>query len=316
MKAIDTKDKEIRQSKLHIHPEIKNLMHEIDVNVKRLVDEVRFILKYRVIFRGRGLEFEGLREYTPSDDASMIDWKISRRVSTSKKINKLYVRVYEEERDLNIYVLLDTSETMIFGTQDKLKTEYASVIAGSLVYTAIEVGDKAGIGMFSNRIHKNILPSKASDQYYRILRELSNQKNYGGGCDLYSSLKTASSALDSRSILFIISDFINVGDEWGDLLKGASSKFEGVLGIMVRDIRDSFIPDDLGNFRMSDPITKSVTDVNLDKIREKYQQEAEKQEKNIERIFKESHAGFIKCYTNEPFVNPLVKWFSMWGAGR
>ncbi len=296
MKAIDIKDKEIRQSKLHIHPEMKNLMHEIDVNVKRLVDEVRFILKYRVIFRGRGMEFEGLREYTPSDDASMIDWKISRRVSTSKKIDNLYVRVYEEERDLNIFVLLDTSETMIFGTQDKLKTEYASVIAGSLIYTAIEVGDKAGIGMFSDRIHKNILPSKASDQYYRILRELSNQKNYGGGCDLYSSLKTATSSLDSRSILFIVSDFINVGDKWEDLLKAASSKFEGVLGIMVRDI--------------------SVTDVNLDRIREKYRLEAEKQEKNIGRIFKDAHAGFIKCYTNEPFVNPLVKWFSMWGAGR
>ncbi len=316
MNTRDTKDKEIRQSKLYIHPEIRNLMQEIDVNVRRLVDEVRFILKYKVIFRGRGLEFEGLREYTTSDDSSMIDWKISRRVSSSKKLDKLYVRVYEEERDLNIFVLIDTSETMLFGTQDKLKTEYASVIAGTLVYTAIEVGDKAGIAMFSDNVHKLILPSKSSDQYYRVLRELSNPENYGGKCSLYSALKTATSALDSRSMLFIVSDFISVGDDWEDLLKAASSKFEGVLGIMVRDIRDSYIPDDLGNFRMSDPISKSATCVDLDKIREKYRLETEKQEKNIERIFTKTHAGFIKCYTHDPFINPLVKWFNLWGMGR
>ncbi len=316
MNTRDIKDKEIRQSKLYIHPEIRNLMQEIDVNVRRLVDEVRFILKYKVIFRGRGLEFEGLREYTTSDDASMIDWKISRRVSSSKKLDKLYVRVYEEERDLNIFVLIDTSETMLFGTQDKLKTEYASVIAGTLVYTAIEVGDKAGIAMFSDSVHKLIPPSKSSDQYYRVLKELSNPENYGGKCSLYSALKTATATLDPKSILFIVSDFISIGNDWEDLLKAASSKFEGVLGIMVRDIRDSHIPDNLGYFRMSDPIFKSATDVDLDKIREKYRLEAEKQEKNIERIFTKTHAGFIKCYTHDPFINPLVKWFNLWGTGR
>ncbi len=316
MNTRDTKDKDIRQSKLYIHPEIRNLMHEIDVNVRRLVDEARFILKYKVIFRGRGLEFEGLREYTTSDDASMIDWKISRRVSTSKKLDKLYVRVYEEERDLNIFVLLDTSETMLFGTQDKLKTDYASVIAGTLIYTAIEVGDKAGIAMFSGDVHKLIPPSKSTDQYYRVLRELSNPKNYGGKCSLYSALKTTTATLDPKSILFIVSDFISVGDDWEDLLKAASSKFEGVLGIMVRDIRDSHIPGNLGYFRMSDPIFKSATDVDLDKIRQKYRLETEKQEKNIEKIFTKTHAGFIKCYTHEPFVNPLIKWFNLWGTGR
>lgn len=307
----------IENRKLAIPPEMRQLMLDVDLNVRRLIDTVRFILKYKIIFRGRGLEFEGLREYSTTDDASMIDWKISRRVSSSKKVDKLYVRIYEEERDLNIFVLLDTSETMRFGTQEKLKCEYASVLAGTLIYTAIEVGDKAGIGMYSDGFNKVMLPSKTSDQYYRILRELANPVNYGGvKSDLALPLRAATAALDRKSIIFIISDFIGVGSEWEDVLKGASAKFEGVLGIMVRDVRDSFIPEGLGNFRLRDPLTGSVTEVDFDSIRSKFEKEALEQERHIEEIFKKNHSGFIKCYTNEPFINPLIKWFNLWGTGR
>ncbi len=316
MNATDTKDKKGTAKTKTMDPEVKRLMQEIDANVKRLIDEVRFILKYRVIFRGRGLEFESLREYSPTDDASLIDWKISRRVSASKKIDKLYIKIYDEERDLNIFVLMDTSETMLFGTKDRLKSEYAAILAGTLIYTAIEVGDNAGLGMFNETLHTAILPSKSTAQYYISLKEMVNPKNYGGKCNLYNPLKRAIAALDRRSVLFIVSDFIGVGEGWEDLLKTASSKFEGVLGIMVRDERDSFIPQELGNFRLSDPLSKSVTEVDFDKIRKKFQIEAEAQEKRIEKIFAESNAGFIKCYTHEPFIKPLMKWFNLWGVSR
>ncbi|MFH1127671.1 MAG: DUF58 domain-containing protein [archaeon] len=313
---IEERKKIIESGRTSIPPEMRNLMLEIDMNVRKLVSTVRFILKYKVIFRGRGIEFEGLREYSSTDDASLIDWKVSRRVSTTKKVENLYIRVYEEERDLSLFVLLDTSGTMVFGTGDKLKSEYASVLAGTLIYTAIEVGDKAGMGMFSDKLHKVLLPSKASDQYYRILKELSKPTNYGGKCDLYNAIRIATAALDRKSILFIISDFIGVGYDWEDILKGAAAKFDGVLGIMLLDVRDSFIPKDLGNFRMSDPLTGSVTEVDLDRYRERYQIEAEAHEKKIESLFTQSHAGFIKCYTNESFTKPLLKWFNMWSMGR
>lgn len=315
-KEREEREKNIELSRNSIPPEIKKLMQEVDYNVKKLIDAVRFILKYKVIFRGRGLEFEGLREYTSTDDASLIDWKVSRRVSSTNKVEKLYIRVYEEERDLSLFVLLDTSESMLFGTGNKLKSEYASVLAGALIFTAIEVGDMAGIGMFNEKLHKVLMPSKSTTQYYRILKELVNPDNYGGGCDLYPALKTSTAALGQKTILFIISDFIGVGKDWESILKGASAKFDGVLGIMLRDRRDSFIPEDLGNFRLSDPLTGSKTNVDFDKIREKYNLEAEKQEKNIESIFTQSHAGFIKCYTDESFTKPIVKWFNLWAMGR
>ncbi|HEC92619.1 MAG TPA: DUF58 domain-containing protein [Candidatus Atribacteria bacterium] len=102
------------------------LMKEVDINVKKLIELFRFILKYRIIFRGSGIEFAGLREYTPEDDASRIDWKSSARTG------KIYVKIFEEERDLDLFLLVDVSNSMLFGTAEKLKSEYATILAATI----------------------------------------------------------------------------------------------------------------------------------------------------------------------------------------
>ncbi|NOR84748.1 DUF58 domain-containing protein [archaeon] len=299
-----------------IPPEIKNLMQEVDANVKKLIDIFRFVLKYKIIFKGQGVEFAGIRQYTESDDAKMIDWKVSARMSTSGKIDKLYVKIYEEERDLDVMVLLDTSSSMLFGSQDKLKHEYAAILAATIIYAATETGDNAGLAMFNEKVHKFIPPSKESIQYYRVLETLVNKKNYGGSKNLKNAIKYATKIGRGRTMLFIISDFISCGDDWDDALKSAAAKFDGVLGIMLRDIRDSYLPEGAGHFRLSDPFSEHISETNLDKIKHKFETLAAKQEKDVELTFHKSKAGFIKYYTKDPFIKSLMNWFELWGSGR
>lgn len=313
----EKKNEDVMETK-GVDPEIRKLMIEIDTEVKKLVDIFRFVLKYRIVFRGRGVEFAGIRKYLPTDDASLIDWKVSARMSTSGKLDKLYVKIYEEERDLDVIILLDVSDTMLFGTQEKLKSEYAMLLTGTIAHAAIDVGDNTALIMFNEGTKKLIPPAKGALQYFKILKELVDKDNWGGKKDVGRIVnEIVKTTTNNRTFLFIISDFISTDDSWQEDLQSAVAKFDGVLGIMVRDLRDSELPEDVGNFRFSNPFDGSiVTDTNIDKVRERFNKLAREQEEMIERMFKQSGAGFIKYRTDQTFVVPIMEWFSLWGAGR
>ncbi|NPA38788.1 MAG: DUF58 domain-containing protein [Candidatus Nanohaloarchaeota archaeon] len=295
--------------------EVKKLIIEINTEVKKIIDLFRIILKYKMVLRGRGIEFADIRKYLPTDDASLIDWKVSARMSTSGKLDRLFVKVYEEERDLDVILLIDASATMDFGTQERLKREYVSLLAGTLSTASIEAGDKVGMVMFNDTI-KYIPPERSDVQTIRILAELVKKENWKGGKNLAEAINFALKTTTNRSFLFIISDFISIGDDWIEPLRAASVKFDGVLGIMIRDVRDSYLPKGVGYFRLKDPITGKVTEANLDKIKSKFEKLAKEQEEYVEKKFHESGAGFVKYYTNENFVKTLIKWFDLWGTGR
>jgi len=285
---------------------VDELMREIDINVKELIDVFKFSLKYRILFKGSGLEFAGLKEYVPGqDDASKIDWKASLRSKT------LYIKQFEEERDLDVYLLLDTSSSMLFGSQERLKSEYAAVLAGAIIYAAIEAGDNVGYALFNDKIVHAVPPQKGNEQYYRALQFMADPRNYGGGCNLEQALNYLLNNLRSKTILFIISDFIGIGDAWEDSLKMTSGKLDRVLGVMLRDVRDSTLPEGVGNIRLSDPFGKKGELINLDKVREEYNRLAAEQEKRVEQIFTDSRALFAKIYTTESFVKPLVRYIEL-----
>ena len=285
---------------------IDELMNEVDANVKKLVEIFAFLLKYRVLFKGTGIEFVGLREYVPGqDDATKIDWKASLRAQ------RLFIKQYEEERDLDIFVLLDSSASMLFGTQKKLKSEYAAVVAGAIVFSAIETGDNVGFAMFNEKVEPFLTPSQDPSQYYNILSFMVNPKYYGGKCDLKDSLLFLLNNLEEKTVLFIISDFIGIGNNWKSPLKMVSAKINRVVGIMVRDLRDSFLPHGTGYIRFKDPFSENFITVNLDNIRIKYEKLAARQERNIEKAFLEAKAGFVKIYTHEPFVEPLIRYLQL-----
>ena len=282
--------------------EINELVEEIDKSVRGFVDVFTFLLKYRILFRGTGLEFAGYKEYVPGeDDASKIDWK------ASLKSQKIYVKQYEEERNLNIFVLFDSSSSMLFGTQEKLKSEYAAIIAGTLAFAGVEVGDNIGFAMFNDKIVNFLEPIQDISQYYQILRLLADKKNYGGACNMKEALSFVINNVHERTALFIISDFIGVGNIEDDI-KVCAGKFDRVFGLMVRDPRDESLPGDLGYISFSDPFSNKVVTINVDKIREKFEIEAKKQAQYIERVFLDSGAGFIKIYTDKPFAESIIKY--------
>jgi len=286
--------------------DIKDLMDKIDVNVRRLIEIFDFIFKYKIIVKGKGLDFAGLKEYVPGeDDASRIDWKSSLRTQ------RLYVKIFEEERDLDIFVLLDTSASMLFGTQKMFKSEYASIIAGTIGFSALETGDNFGFAFFNDKIKNLIEPSQDISNYYLLLKFLVLPNTFGGKCNLGEALKFLIENLQEKTVLFIISDFIGLDKEWKDAVKVASAKFERVIGIMVRDPRDTFLDKHIGYVRFKDPFSNKVVTVNVDKIKEKFEELALAQEKDVENTFLDVNAGFIKVYTNQEFIEPLIKYLEL-----
>ena len=285
---------------------VQELVNEVDIRVKKLVEIFAFILKYKILLKGTGLDFAGLREYVPGeDDAKRIDWTASLRTQ------RLLIKQFEEERDLDIFILLDTSSSMLFGTQKYLKSEYSAIIAGVLSFAALETGDNVGFAMFNDKVTKFLEPSQDMSRYYLMLTLMVDPENWGGGCNLAEALKFLLEKLRERTILFIISDFIGVGEGWEDSLKMISAKLDRVFGIMIRDLRDTYLPKGAGYMRFRDPFTGKVKTVNVDKVRKKFEELAKKQEEHVEKTFLSSKAAFIKIYTHQPFIEPLIKYLQM-----
>ena len=296
------KDKYIKTDKQKRAEEIEELVEEVDRSVHGFVDVFTFLLKYRILFRSTGLEFAGYREYNPGeDDASKIDWK------ASLKSQKIYVKQYEEERNLNLFILFDSSSSMLFGTQDKLKSEYAAIIAATLSFAGVEVGDNIGFAMFNDKIINFLEPVQDISQYYQILRLLVDKKNYGGSCKMQEALSFVLNNVHEKTALFIISDFIGVNDIT-DGIKMCAGKFNRVFGLMIRDPRDESLPEGLGYISLSDPFSNKILTINTDKIREKFEIEAKKQVETIERTFLDAGAGFIKISTDKHFAEAIIKY--------
>lgn len=289
--------------------DVKELMHEIDKKVHRLTETFEFVLKYRELFRGVGLEFAQLKEYVPGeDDASRIDWKASMRG------DDIYVKEYEEDRNLDVIVLVDVSSSMDFGTQNRMKHEYATVIAGSLIRAGIQVGDNVGFGMFSDEMVKFLKPTNAQSQYHRSINLMADRDLHGGKANLEEALSLVLNTVDENSYLFIISDFIGLEGDWVNELKMVSGKLRGIMGIMVRDLRDEKIPDDSGRFRLKDPHTGNIMVVNLSKIKDEFEEKAKEQSDFVKNAFKRSNSDVIKVFTEDMFTKKVAKTLELRGS--
>jgi len=284
------------------------LLKSVDAEVKRVSRLFQFILKYKQQFQPSGVEFSGLRQYLVTDDASRIDWKHSAAGPD------LYVKQYEEEKNMDTFILLDASETMRFGTAEKTKSEYASVVASSIAYASVDAGLDVGIAIYGGGNKRIMNPNGGDEQYRKILHEVTKEDNYGGTFDLEKSLNDVIAKIKDDTVVFVVSDFIDVEGEWKSTVKVASEKFRHVMGIMVRDLRDYKLPAD-GNFRLESPEGDEEMVVNTNRIKEKFNEEAEQQEKDIEEMVKGSGAGFLKIDTRDDFSGKFATYFDEEGEG-
>jgi len=286
-----------RKLNIDIVPSIRKL----EIVTKGLI-QTKGIGSYKSVFRGKGLDFSEYRPYDRNDDASLIDWKASMRA------NELLIRQYEEERDLNVFFVVDCSSGMIFGSTDKLKNEYAAEIVISLAFTILEVGDSVGLVMFNDKIMKKVYPGKGRGQFYSVVRELTNPENYGGGFDFENISDFILNYLKESTVVIIVSDFVGLSESSIESIKLITNKYDTV-GIMVRDPRDKVLPEDVGQVVIEDPYSNKSLLIEPKLIKEVFEEEIKRQEKWIKDSFLKNKSDFLSLTTDKSFIKPVIGLF-------
>lgn len=256
---------------------------------------------YSSIFKGSGIEFESFSVYTPDQDSKNIDWK------ASAKSEKTLMRNYVEERDIDCFILMDSSSSMFFSSTNKMKCEYAAELVNSLAFAIIASGDKSGIFMSSKEKQINIPPKSGKKNYFMILNELTNGENYGGARNILFPLELLFKSKD-KGILFIVSDFLNATDEELEMISLLKDKFV-IFVLMIRDRRERFLPKDLNAVVIEDIEQKKSIVVNLQSVRQEYEETMRKNEIKLEQFFLRHDVNFEKFYTHEQFENKLFGFF-------
>ena len=255
-----------------------------------------------VLFRGKGLEFEKYRQFTPDDDAQMIDWKATLRA------HKMLVKMYSEEQNKDIITFFDVSSSMSYSSIGKLKNEYAAELIASLVLNIVEAGDNAGLIMFNEKIVKVMPPLSGIGQYHNIMSMLSNPKLYDGKFNLVRSLYQLMGVLKRQAIILLVSDFIGLSGEWKRALEIMSTKFE-LIGIMVRDPADNKLPLAKAQIVTSDPFSDEELLVDPLRVAEEYERINQERIREIQILFRKMRSDLLILQTDQDFAGPVRKFF-------
>ena len=278
-----------------------DLTTKVDTEVKKVADTFMFALKYAEEFQASGIEFSDLRQYQTSDDASRIDWK------NSASTQDLYVKEYEEEKDMDVFIILDASDSMMFGTADKMKSEYAAIVSAAIAYASTDAGINVGFGIYADN-EMTMLPEGGQVQYQKILLEVTNFDNYGGEFNLEHALNSVIGQIKENTAIFIISDFLDAKGDWKSKMLVASKKFRHVMNVMVRDLRDYKLPEN-GNMRFENASGEKQLVVNTGKVREEFNEQALEDEEEIINKAEAAGASMIKIDTRDKFSARFAEYF-------
>jgi uncharacterized protein (DUF58 family) len=244
-----------------IPKEILRKVRHIEIRTRGLVNDL-FGGEYHSVFKGRGMTFSEVREYQPGDDIRLIDWNVTARS------NQTHVKVFEEERELTVYLVVDISSSGVFGSTNKFKKDIGTEIAAVLGFSAIKNKDKVGVILFSNEVEKYIPPKKGRSHVLRVIRELLYYKPKNSGTSISNVLDFLLKVAKRKSVVFIISDFID--DNYLKQLRMINQKHD-VIGIRVYDPAELEFPD-IGHKKIHDPETGESfwIDTRKSKERESY----------------------------------------------
>lgn len=280
--------------------ELLKKVRKIEIKARGLTRQV-FAGEYHSAFKGRGISFSEVREYQYGDDIRSIDWNVTAR------FNHPYVKVFEEERELTVMLLVDVSGSGNFGTRGSLKREQITEIAAVLAFSAINNNDKIGVMFFSDRVEKFISPQKGKKHILRIIRELLDFEPNSTKTSLDEPLRYLTNAIKKKCTAFIISDFIAPGFERS--LRIASNKHD-IVGLRVSDKMEKEIPD-LGLVYLDDPETgkRIWLDTSLKSVRLKIRDSWEKDSRQLKDVFAKCGVDNINIFTGDDYVRPLINLF-------
>ncbi len=283
--------------------DILKQVRKIEIKTRGLSNDI-FAGHYHSAFKGRGMAFSEVREYRPGDDVRDIDWNVTARS------RKPHIKIYEEERELTMMLLVDVSGSRMFGTTDKLKKNIATEIAATLAFSAAQNNDKVGCLFFSDRIEKFIPPKKGRSHILMIIRELIEFTPQDTTTNMAEPLRFLTNALKKRCTTFMLSDFIdNDVKTFEDALKIASSKHD-IAGIRIYDPRETELPD-IGIVELKDAETgrKVWTDTSSPTIRETYRRNWEESSRQVDTVMKRCRVDSVAVATDEDYVKSLIKLF-------
>ncbi|OGF63296.1 MAG: hypothetical protein A2Y62_00495 [Candidatus Fischerbacteria bacterium RBG_13_37_8] len=283
-----------------IPKEILRKVKRLEITTRGLVNDV-FSGEYHSVFKGRGMDFTEVREYSLGDDVRSIDWNVTARMGHP------YVKIFQEERELTVMLMVDVSSSGDFGSYEQMKGEIATEICALLAFSAIKNNDKVGLIIFTDRVEKYIPPKKGKTHVLRVLRELLYHKPQGMRTDIGEALEFMNRVAKRRSVVFLVSDFISKGYE--KALRIANKKHD-VVAITVMDPREIELPN-VGFVELEDAETGEIFLLNTQdrRIRESFAQAAGGKRQEREKIFKSINIDHIDIYTNKPYFEPLMRFF-------
>jgi uncharacterized protein (DUF58 family) len=285
-----------------IPKEVLRKVRQIQITTRHMVNDV-LAGDYQSAFRGRGMEFEEVREYQPGDEVRSIDWNVTARMGHP------YVKRYVEERELTVMLLVDMSSSGKFGTTDRLKQEVTAELCAVLAFSAIIHNDKVGVILFTDAIEKFIPPKKGPKHVLRVIRELLYHEPKGSGTDIAAALEYLNKITRRRAVVFLVSDFLSEGYE-RDLQ--ISSKRHDLIPITITDPREVEFPK-IGLIELEDAETgeRVVVDFRSLRARREYASGARSDYQSRKEMFRSVGIDSIDVVTDKPYIHEILKFFRM-----
>lgn len=285
-----------------IPKEILDKVRRIHIYTSHMVNNV-FAGEYESVFKGRGMEFDEVREYQPGDEVRTIDWNVTARMGHP------YVKRFVEERELSVMLLVDISRSGWFGTINRTKTELAAELAAVLAFSAIRNKDKVGLILFTDKVEKFIPPRKGVRHVLRVIRELLYFKPVGHGTDITCALEYLNKVTIRRTVTFLISDFLTSG--YQKALQIANKRHD-IIAILIEDPREREFPP-IGIVELEDLETAEsiLIDTRDRMLRDEYNRLTNKNKEEILSIFRKAGVDCIQVDTKKPYIEALMRFFRM-----
>ncbi|MCX5698418.1 MAG: DUF58 domain-containing protein [Candidatus Omnitrophica bacterium] len=283
-----------------IPKEILRQIRRIQIITSRMVTDV-FAGQYMSVFKGKGMEFYEVREYSPGDEIRSIDWNVTARSG------HLFVKKFVEERELTVMLLLDMSASAYFGTAEQLKIQLAAKLCSLLAFSAIKNNDKVGFIAFTDRIEKFIPPRKGISHVLRVIREALYFKPLGTGTNISLALEYLNRVTTRKAVTFIISDFFS--PDFKKMLAVANKRHD-IIAVTITDPRELEFPD-IGLVQLFDPEKKRdfILDTSDQGLRQEYARKNQQRIKERELLFQSLHVDNIDVRTDIPYSQSLLKFF-------
>jgi uncharacterized protein (DUF58 family) len=285
-----------------IKKEILKKIRNIHIRTNYMVNDI-FAGEYESAFRGRGMEFEEVREYTPGDDIRGIDWNVTARFGHP------FVKVFREERELTIMLMVDVSSSGLFGSYKQFKQELAAEIASVLAFAATKNNDKVGLIIFSDNIEKFIPPKKGKNHVWRVIKEVLEHNPVSTRTDITGALNYLNKVSRKKAVTFLLSDFIS--DNYEKALRIAGKKHD-LISVSITDPRELSLPNvgivELLDAETGEPVLIDTSDSGF---RKGYSLLSQKNLNERFELFRSANIDYIDIRTNVPYIDPIMKFFRM-----